>query len=106
MRLAKSALFLTGGAVLIRLARLFAREFATGEDSATGVGDPGEPERGVYSFWTAFESMADKGHGCAEFRFITPARGLRASLTSLTVNKSSSPASGLLVEEKLSVLNG
>src|SRR5215471_14145695 len=49
MTLAKSALFLSGPA-LISVTRLFARELATGEDSGTGVGDPGEPERGVYSF--------------------------------------------------------
>src|SRR5438067_4218897 len=105
MTLAKSALFLSG-AVLIRVVRLFARELATGEDSGIGIGDPGEPERGVYSFWTALATMAANGHRCAEFKFITPARGLLASLRSLTVNKSSRPASGLLVEQKLSVLNG
>src|SRR5438105_5610274 len=105
MTLAKSALFLSG-APLVRVTRLFARELVTGDDSGTGVGDPGEPERGVFSFCTAFASIAANGHGCAEFKFITTARGLRASLTSFTVNTSSNPASGLLVEEKLSVMNG
>ena len=106
--------------------KLVATLFATGDVSGDGDGDGAPPVNilGVSSRLIVLVSTAAIAGACLEFRLITPPRGVEVGVgvvkgdelgvglgvgvgpEALAENKSSKPASGLLVEEKLSVLKG
>ena len=99
--------------------------FATGDASGDGDGDDTPPVNilGVSSRLIVLASTAAMAGAWREFRLITPPRGVGVGVgvigvlvgvglgvgvgpEALVVNKSSKPASGLLAEEKLTVLKG
>jgi hypothetical protein len=106
--------------------RLVATLFATGDVSGDGDGDgaPAFITLGVSSRLIVLVSTAAIAGACREFKLITPPRGVGVGIgvavgvelgvglgvgvgpAALVVNRSSKPASGLLAEEKLRVLNG
>ena len=106
--------------------KLVATLFATGDVSGDGDGDGAPPVNilGVSSRLIVLVSTAAMAGAWREFRLITPPRGVEVGVgvvkgdelgvgigvgvgpEALAENKSSKPASGLLVEEKLSVLKG
>ena len=105
--------------------KLVATLFATGDVSGDGDGDGAPPVNilGVSSRLIVLVSTAAIAGACREFRLITPPRGVGVGVgvvgvkvgvglgvgvgpEALAENRSSKPASGLLVEEKLSVLKG
>jgi hypothetical protein len=115
----------TSGAELVDDTKLAATRFATGDASGDGDGDGAPPVNilGVSSRLIVLASTAAIAGTCWEFRLITPPRGVGVGVgvigglvgvglgagvgpEALVVNKSSRPASGLLAEEKLSVLKG
>jgi hypothetical protein len=107
--------------------KLAATSFASVIVTEDGDGDgaAGAPPvvRGVSSRLIVFLSTAARAGAWREFRLTTPPRGVGVGVgvigvlvgeglgvgvgpAAVVVNKSSKPASGLLVEEKLSDLNG
>jgi hypothetical protein len=115
----------TRAAELVDVTILVAMLFATGDASGDGDGDDAPPVNvlGVSSRLIVFLSTAARAGAWREFRLITPPRGVGVGVgvigvlvgvglgvgvgpDAVVVNKSSKPASGLLIEEKLSVLKG
>jgi hypothetical protein len=117
----------TSGAELVDNTKLVATSFAgvivIGDADGDGPGGAPPVARGVSSRLIVFLSTVARAGAWREFRLITPPRGVGVGVGvigvlvgvglgvgvgpyALVVNKSSRPVSGVLFEEKLSVLKG